>query len=87
MPFRANMGYGKDPDGILTQWRLRGCWAGGSNASGRLEQQSWDMPTAAHVAASTSSLRTLFYRLVHIPVRPEKSAKTLGCEEPESAGL
>ena len=43
------------------------------------------MPTAAHVAASTSSLRTLFYRLVHTMGRPKKAAKTLGSEDQESA--
>jgi hypothetical protein len=32
-------GYGKDSDEILTQRRLRACWAGESNASGRLEQR------------------------------------------------
>lgn len=40
-----------------------------------------------HVAASAASLRTLSYRLVHIPGRPENPAKTLGCENPGSAGF
>jgi hypothetical protein len=46
-------GYGKDSNRILTQWRLKDCWAGGSKASRRLEQQHRDAPTAARVAAST----------------------------------
>jgi hypothetical protein len=43
---------------------------------------------AAHVAASTSSSRrTLSYRLVPVPGRTEKAAKTLGSEDPEAVGF
>src|ERR1700748_894734 len=78
---RGTMGHGKDSGEILTQWRLRDCWAGG----GRLERHRRDAP--AHVTASALSWRTLPYRLVHTAGRPKRPAKTLGSGARNQQGL